>query len=102
MIGQREKKSFEKKRFRNEEQIHRNKKRKDNEKKIKKLIIQKSSRLSLKCISNDFSLLFAKTIVILNRIFNSTQYSNSRARQLSNEVKEMRQQYQTKRMTKLI
>ncbi len=91
MIRQQEKMSFEKKRFRNE--THKDKKRKRNKKTIARSVAQESSKSSSKIISNDFSLSFAKTITISNRTLSSIQYSNNRARQLSNELKEVHQRY---------
>ncbi len=64
---------------------------------IEKTIKKKSSKV----IFDEFSLSFARTIIILKRILNLISYFSSRARQLSNELKKVRQRYQMKRMTKL-
>ncbi len=92
---------FRKKRFRKKERTHENKKRKRNKKLIQKLVIHKETLLSAKVISNDFSLSFAKIIVTSNRTSSLASRFDNRARQLSNELEKIRQQYQMKRMTKL-
>jgi hypothetical protein len=100
MTRQHEKMSFEKKRFRNE--ARKNKKSKRNKKMTIKSSIVRSSKSSSKVISNEFSLSIAKTIIISNRTLNLAQQSDSRTRQLSNELKNMRQQqYQLRRMIRL-
>ncbi len=52
-------------------------------------------------IFNEFSLSSAKIIIILKHIFNLISYFNNRAKQLSNELKKVRQRYSMKKMTKL-
>jgi hypothetical protein len=97
MIKQLDKIIIEKKRRRKEKKIRKNKKRKHDKKMIEKTIKKKSSKV----IFDEFSLSFARTIIILKRILNLISYFSSRARQLSNELKKVRQRYQMKRMTKL-
>jgi hypothetical protein len=92
---------FRKKRFREKERAHEDRKRKRNKKLIQKSIIHEKTLLSSKIISNDFSLSFARIIVTSDRTSSFASRFDSRARQLSNELKKVRQRYQVKRMTKL-
>jgi hypothetical protein len=70
-------------------------------KKSQKLIIQKSTMLFSKIISNEFFLSFAKTVITFERNLNLDRHHDNRAKQLLNELKKMRRQNQIKRMRKL-
>jgi hypothetical protein len=93
---------FRKKRSRDEERAHESKKRKRNKKLIQKQVVQESTSLSSEDVSNEFSLSSAKIIFTSYRILNLIHQSDDRARQLFEKLKEIRQQYQAERMTKLI
>jgi hypothetical protein len=102
MIKSYEKKyEFKKKRSQNEKRVHKNKKRKRNKKVIKRSIVQKSTTLSSKIMSDEFSLSTAKTIIISDHTSSLDSRIDSQARQLSDELKEIRQQNQMKRMREL-
>jgi hypothetical protein len=96
--------SFEKKRSKNEKRTHKNKRRKRDKRVIEKSVIRKMLEPSSEIISDEFSLSFARTIIISERsssIAPQLEFDD-RVRQLSNELKEVRRQYQMKRMKELI
>jgi hypothetical protein len=102
MIKQEKKKSFEKKRFEKKNHAQESKKRKHNKRTIDKSIVKKLSKQITKVISKKSFLFTTKTVIISNRIFNLISQFDDRARQLFDELKKVRRQYQAERMTRLI
>jgi predicted butyrate kinase (DUF1464 family) len=97
MIKQFQKTIIEKKRHRKKEEVRKNKKRKRDKKMIEKAIKKELFEM----IFDESFLSFARIIIISNRTFNFVSFFDDRARQLSNELKKVRRQYQLKRMTEL-